>query len=66
MKLGEYINQFMGSKNQAALCLSVSYETIRKWITGERVPCPENMKKIFRWSNGQVAPADFYDVGGGE
>lgn len=58
------LNQYLTEKNITpeafgALIGGVSESGVRKWIYGERVPRPEQMRRIAEVTNGSVEPNDF-------
>lgn len=62
MKLKQYIAQKKLRPVVAAAELGVSYEAFRLWLKGNRIPQPEKMILIYRWSQRAVQPNDFYDL----
>lgn len=60
MKLATYMaDQKMTTLEMAALVGDVSESGVRKWIYGERVPRPEQMRRIAEVTDGAVQPNDF-------
>lgn len=60
MKLAQYLTDKKMSPEQfAAEMGSVSASGIRKWLYGERVPRPDQMRKIADLTGGLVEPNDF-------
>lgn len=43
--------------------LGVSYETVRRWRSGERFPDKDIQARIFQMSCGHVTPNDWVGVG---
>lgn len=60
MQFSEYLKENNITQSQAASELCVAQGIISMWVNGERLPRPENMKKITEWSGGKVQPNDFY------
>ena len=60
MQFSEYLKEKNITQEQAAAELGVLQGVISMWVNGERLPRPENMKKIVEWSQGKVQPNDFY------
>jgi len=60
MLLQEYLKEKNLTQCQAAEALGVGQGLISSWINGERLPRPENMKKIKEWTEDAVQPNDFY------
>jgi transcriptional regulator with XRE-family HTH domain len=58
--------QFMTHANldaaQLAAQVGVGREAVRKWVRGERIPRPKQMRRIARITKGKVGPADFYGL----
>lgn len=60
MKLIEYMaNHSIAPEDMAELIGDVSASGVRKWMSGDRVPRPEQMRRISRVTNGLVQPNDF-------
>lgn len=62
MKFCAYLLSKKIPRKTAAKELDVSVESIRLWVSGERLPREEQMLRIYRWSKQQVQPNDFYDL----
>jgi transcriptional regulator with XRE-family HTH domain len=62
MQFSQYLKDKNITQEQAAKELDVAQGMISLWATGERLPRPENMAKIVKWSGGEVQPNDFYEV----
>ena len=60
MQFSEYLKENNISQKQAAEDIGVIQSLVSMWVNGERLPRPENMKKIVEWSKGEVQPNDFY------
>jgi transcriptional regulator with XRE-family HTH domain len=60
MKLAQYLTDKNISPEQFAFDMGgLSASGIRKWIYGERVPRPDQMRKIAELTKGAVKPNDF-------
>lgn len=60
MKLAQYMAEENLSPAQLAeLIQSVSASGARKWMNGERIPRPDEMRKIHQLTGGRVSPNDF-------
>lgn len=64
MKLGTFIEQKKITQQQAAAALCTTQANISRWINGEMLPSPENMRKITEWTEDAVQPNDFYERDG--
>jgi transcriptional regulator with XRE-family HTH domain len=42
--------------------LGVDKSLAHKWLAGETIPSAENMRNIYRKTEGEVEPNDFYDL----
>lgn len=62
MTLDQYLKQNGITERQAARELEVIQATIWRWRNKRRMPGPDQVAAIYRWSNGQVAPGDWYDL----
>ncbi|MGL4196658.1 MAG: helix-turn-helix domain-containing protein [Allorhizobium sp.] len=63
MKLGTYIKtEGKTAEDMAQAIGDVSVSGLRKWIAGERVPRPDQMRRIVEVTGGKVLPNDFYDI----
>jgi len=62
MKLKEYLQTKKKSIADMARDFDVAHCVVRVWATGERMPTPENMQKIFAYTGGEVTPNDFYNI----
>lgn len=62
MKIRSYITEAKIKICEAADALEVSTQCLHQWISGKRVPQPEKMIAIYRWSGGKVQPNDFYEL----
>lgn len=60
MKLAQYLTEKNITPEQFASDMGgLSASGIRKWMYGERVPRPDQMRKIADITNGKVEPNDF-------
>ena len=60
MKLIDYMtSNSIAPEDMAELIGEVSASGVRKWMSGDRVPRPEQMRKISRVTSGLVQPNDF-------
>ena len=62
MRLQEFLDSKKKKIADMARDLGVAHCVVRVWVTGERIPTPDNMQKIFAYTNGEVTPNDFYDI----
>lgn len=61
MKLLQYLEQTQTTIPDLAEKIGdVTVSGVRKWLNGERVPRPDQMRKIYEVTNGLVSPNDFY------
>lgn len=64
MKLAEYMrSSAISDEAFAALVGDCTPHAVKKWFYEERVPRPEQMRRIFEVTNGAVTPNDFIGVG---
>lgn len=60
MKLAQYLTEQNISHEQFAADMGgLSVSGVRKWLYGERVPRPDQMRKIAELTGGRVEPNDF-------
>lgn len=60
MKLTQYLTENNISPEQFAATMDgMSISGVRKWMYGERVPRPDQMRKISEVTDGAVQPNDF-------
>jgi DNA-binding transcriptional regulator YdaS (Cro superfamily) len=45
-----------------AQLLGVDRSLAHKWLAGETIPSAQNMRSIYRKTDGEVEPNDFYDL----
>ena len=62
MKLSEFLRRSGRSLGDFALEIGVSYEAVRRYARGERIPAPPIMRRIYEATGGFVTPADFLDL----
>lgn len=62
MKLKTYRKQQGLSRAKVAEALGVTGVTVWRWETGRMFPSAPVMKRIAKWSGGQVTPNDFVGV----
>lgn len=62
MKLKAYRKQQGLTRAEAARQLDVSWITLWRWETDRQKPEFETMKRIMKWSRGQVTPNDLLGV----
>lgn len=60
MTFEKYLINESISLNEAAKAIGVTYEAVRLYCRGKRIPRVEIRKKIQDWSGGKVTPNDFY------
>lgn len=60
MTLNEYMAKEQISMRDMAESIGVTYEAIRKYANGERIPKPNILNKITRLTGGAVTANDFY------
>lgn len=62
MNLREFLKARSMSEADLGRALGVGQATVNRYIRGERIPRPEVMRRIVEVTDGQVGPADFYDL----
>lgn len=62
MDLESYRNKNGITRKQFAQMIGVTQMTVGRYERGLLIPSPENMRKIYDVTGGQVSPADFYGV----
>tara|TARA_R100000231_G_C5330055_1_gene166143 strand:- start:5535 stop:5741 length:207 start_codon:yes stop_codon:yes gene_type:complete len=66
MTLNDWVKtQELKSLNKIAAKLQVDDTTnparlVQRWLQGKSIPSPKNMTKIWKNTDGQVTPNDFY------
>ena len=68
MELKDYLktNKITQTKFVEALAgkgLIITQGAINKWVNGDRIPRKKEMSIIYKSTNGQVTPNDFYKLG---
>lgn len=60
MKLAEYMTaEKISPEQMASLVGDVSASGVRKWVYGDRVPRPDQLRRIAEVTAGAVMPNDF-------
>ena len=62
MTLRDYLARTDTDRTQFAATIGVSAETVRRYLTGERIPDKERMSRIALATDGQVTANDFFDL----
>ena len=62
MKLRKYIKSNNLTLESFSFKSGCSYTTLLKWVYGSRIPSKNYMQIIYKKTNGEVAPNDFYDL----
>ena len=62
MTLGEYLEQSSTSRRQFADRIGVSYETVRRYLSGDRIPDRAIMAKIALATGCKVTANDFFGI----
>lgn len=62
MKLQEFLQKKNKRPADMARDLKLKHSVVLRWVKGLRVPTPENMQKIFAYTNGAVTPNDFFNI----
>lgn len=60
MKLKSYMTENGLTAQAMAERLSEPVRTVQKWMSGERIPRPDSMRKIQEATGGQVTANDFF------
>ncbi len=60
MKLKDFLKNKNMSIAEFALSMGLTYDAVRKYVAGIRVPTPRVMQEIITATNGLVMPNDFY------
>jgi predicted site-specific integrase-resolvase len=47
---------------QFADCLGVNRALVHRWVNEGAIPTPDKMRALYRFTHGEVAPNDFYDL----
>ncbi len=61
MKLAQFIKDTNLTHAEFARRIGVSQVAVTRYVRGERVPRPAEMRSIVRETDGQVTPNDFLD-----
>ena len=64
MKLAQFRRYEGLRQKQFAAQLQVALTTLARYETGDRIPEPSIMRRIYARTNGLVSANDFYDLGG--
>ncbi len=62
MAFRDYLDDNEISIAAAARGLEKAHATVSNWYHGRRLPRPDEITEIYKWSNGQVRPDDWYDL----
>lgn len=62
MKLRKYIKSNNLTLESFSVKSSFSYTALLKWVYGSRIPSKKYMQIIYKKTNGEVTPNDFYDL----
>ena len=62
MKLSDFFKINKTKVNDFAMQVGVVRSAVYSYAKGEKVPSRETMQKIYKLTNGQVTPNDFYDL----
>jgi hypothetical protein len=62
MKLADHLKRVGKSPEAFAPEIPTTGQTIRRWLSGECVPRPETMRRIFDVTGGAVTADDFYGL----
>jgi transcriptional regulator with XRE-family HTH domain len=60
MKLKTYMTENGLTARDMAERINGSMRTVQKWVSGERIPRPDQMRKLTDATNGQVTANDFF------
>lgn len=64
MKLSTYLDiKSLTPADFAGLLTDTSEASVRKWVSGERIPRADVIREIVTVTNGMVLPNDFFGVG---
>lgn len=64
MRLSRFLDDRKIPDSDFAVRIGVSRQAIYRYKNSERLPDQPTMEKIFKETDGLVAPNDFYGVGG--
>lgn len=62
MTLHEYLTRADIDRSEFAARIGVSTETVRRYLTGDRIPDKERMSRIALATDGQVTANDFFGL----
>lgn len=61
MKLIDYMKLHGKTDQDIAAAVGKTPSGVRKWMYGERIPRPDQMRKITEITGGEVTANDFFD-----
>jgi DNA-binding transcriptional regulator YdaS (Cro superfamily) len=64
MRLSDWLDETSTTQGKLAREIHCTQTTISRYLSGARVPRPEQMLAIYRATGGRVAPNDFYNLQG--
>lgn len=62
MQLTEFLANAHTTQRMMAEALGLHIHTVNRWCTGRSLPGRSDMRAIYKWTGGAVAPNDFYDL----
>lgn len=62
MKILDYMKTNRLKQEDFAAQIGVSQGTLSRYINGSRIPTPQVFASIYKKTDGQVSPNDFYDL----
>ena len=62
MKLKKYLTTNKMTYSDMAEKLGLSISSVHHFCVGKRIPCRKTMRKIYKVTDKQVEPNDFYDL----
>jgi predicted transcriptional regulator len=62
MKLKQFLKNKKITIEKFSVVADIPYTTICKYVHGKRKPSEAYMNKIYRITNGNVSPNDFYNL----
>ena len=62
MKLNDYLKTHNLTDSEFAQQFGCFPSVINRWKSGERIPRPAQMARLYEITSGVVTPADFYDL----
>ena len=60
MKLKEWIEKEHKTQQEVADAIGVAQGQVSAWCSGDKMPRPDNVRKIVEITHGEVQPNDFY------